>query len=77
MTIHVKKTEEAEESAELLASSIVRVADASEKLLNAGLTKKALIVLLHAQIGTQRIGKSQIELVLDNLPRLRGWYVKK
>lgn len=75
--IKVKKNEENPESVELLAQSIVQVAEGFEKVLSSPLTQRALVVLLHDGIGTAKITKSQIKLVLDNLPRLKGWYVKK
>lgn len=76
---HVKitKTEGAEESVELLAQSIVQVAKAAEKLVNSGLTERAIAVLLQDGIGVSKISKSQIYLVLENLPRLKAWYVKE
>jgi len=76
MSIKIKKDEINPESTELLAKSVVQVAEASKKLLNSGLTKRAIIVLLHDGIGVSKINKKQIELVLDNLPRLKGWYIK-
>lgn len=74
--IHVTKSTDNPESTELLAKSIVQVSDASYKLLNSGLTKRAIVVLLQDGIGATKINKSQIELVLENLPRLKSWYVK-
>lgn len=74
--IKVVKDEFNPESVELLAKSIVQVAEASQKLLNSGLTERALVVLLHDGIGTAKISKQQIRLVLQNLPRLRAWYCK-
>lgn len=74
--IKITKSEENPETVELLAKSVVQVAEASKKLLNSGLTKRAIIVLLQDGIGTSKINKTQIELVLDNLPRLKAWYVK-
>lgn len=68
---------EVPESAELLASSIVQVSEASKALLDAGLTEDALVTLLHRFIGVTNISRKQIELVLNALPRLRGWYVKR
>lgn len=74
---HVKITKsEPAESAELLARSIVQVSEASEALLDAGLTEDALVTLLHRQIGTGNVSRAQITLVLDALPRLRGWYLR-
>lgn len=75
--IRIKKNEENPESAELLAQSIVQVAEGFEKVLKTPLTQRALIVLLHDGIGTAKITKSQIKLVLEALPRLKGWYLKK
>lgn len=61
---------ETPESIELLASSIVQVSEASKKMLNSGLRKRAIILLLQDIIGTTKITKGQILLVLDNLTRL-------
>lgn len=74
--IKIRKDQQNPESVELLAKSIVQVAEASEKLLNAGLTRRAIIVLLQDGIGSTKITKNQIRLVLENLPRLKAWYVK-
>lgn len=76
-SIHIKKDETQPESTELLAKSIVQVAEASQKLLNSGLSKRAIVVLLQDGIGQTKINKKQIELVLENLPRLKAWYVQK
>lgn len=64
------------EPVELLAKSIVQVADGFQRLLDSSLNQRALIVLLHDGIGQGHITKAQIKLVLDNLPRLKAWYVK-
>jgi hypothetical protein len=74
--IKIVKDELNPESTELLAKSIVQVAEASETLLNSGLTMRALEVLLQDKIGSAKISKQQIRLVLENLPRLKGWYCK-
>jgi len=75
--IKIKKNEENPESVELLAQSVIQVAEGFEKMLKTPLTLRAIIVLLHDGIGASKITKSQIKLVLDALPRLKGWYVKK
>ena len=74
--IKIKKTEEAPESAELLARSIVQVADGFAKVLSSPLKEHGLVVLLHDGIGIAKITKKQIRLVLQSLPRLKGWYLK-
>ena len=76
-TIKITKTEGAEESVELLAKSIVQVAEGFKRIEESTLRERALIVLLHDYIGTSKITKAQIKLVLTSLPRLKGWYVKK
>jgi len=75
-SIKIVKDELNPESAELLAKSIIQVADASQKMLNSGLSLRALVVLLQDGIGQGKISKTQIQLVLNNLPRLKGWYCK-
>jgi len=75
-TIKIKKNEEAPESVELLAQSIVRVAEGFQKVLNSPLKQRGLIVLLQDGIGQAKISKSQISLVLEALPRLKGWYIR-
>ena len=75
--IRIKKNDENPESAELLAQSIIQVADGFNKVLNTPLSRRAVVVLLQDGIGATKITKGQIELVLDALPRLKGWYIKK
>ena len=75
--VKIKKNEENPETAELLAQSIVQVSEGFNKVLNSKLSERALIVLLHDAIGASKITKSQIKLVLESIPRLKGWYLKK
>ncbi len=75
--IRIKKNEENPESVELLAQSIIQVAEGFEKVLKSPLSQRALIVLLHDGIGTGKVTKMQIRLVLEALPRLKAWYIKK
>lgn len=75
--IKIKKNEEKPESVELLAQSILQVAEGFNKVTNSSLTQRALVVLLHDAVGTSNITKGQIKLVLEALPRLKAWYIKK
>jgi hypothetical protein len=75
--IKIKKNEEKPESTELLAANIIKVAEGMEKLLNGELNERAIIVLLQAGIGTGNISQAQIKLVLNSLPKLKGWYIRK
>lgn len=74
--IKVTKTEGAEESVELLASSIVQVAEGFQKIERSGLNRRGLVALLREGIGHTKITNQQINLVLDSLARLKAWYVK-
>lgn len=74
--IKIKKTEGAEESVELLAQSVVQVAEGFERIMAGPLTEGALIALIRAGIGESKISRKQVSLVLEALPRLKGWYVK-
>lgn len=59
---------EGEESTEIIAESIERVAAASEKLLASGLSRRALLVLLKDRTG---LNFMDINAVLNALPELR------
>lgn len=74
--IKIKKDKENPETVELLAKSIIQVAEGFKKVLNSQLSRRALVILLHDCIGQSKINKKQIELVLEALPRLKAWYIK-
>lgn len=59
---------------ELLASSIVKIGDATKKALSSGLSRRALIVLLKDSSG---VPQNQIERVLIALESLQETYVPK
>jgi hypothetical protein len=75
-SIRIKKNEENPESVELLAASVIQVAEGFEKVLRSPLSDRAIIVLLQDGIGATKITKQQIKLVLEALPRLKAWYIK-
>ena len=75
--IKIKKDEFNPESVELLAKSIVQVAEGFNDFLNSSLSMEALIVLLQHKLGISNINKKQIRLVLESLPKLKAWYIKK
>lgn len=77
MTIKIKKNEENPESAEILAESIIKIADGFELLLTTKLNEDAIINLLKGMPGMAYVSKAEIRLVLTNLKRLKGWYIKK
>lgn len=75
--IKVKKNEENPETPEVMAASIITIADAFEKLMMSGkLEQRAIVALLKDMPGMQAIGKVEIRLVLDNLKKLKSYYVR-
>jgi hypothetical protein len=76
--IKVIKNEENPETPEVLATSLIKIADAFEKLLAGGaLNEYAIVALLRDMPGMQTVGKTEIRLVLQNLKKLKSYYVRK
>ena len=76
-TIRIKTDEENPVDVELIAEAIIQVAESFEKINDSQLSRRAIVLLLQDMIGVGRIGKQQIELVLDNAARLKEYYIKK
>lgn len=76
-TITIKTNEENPESIELIAQSIIQVSEAFEKINRSPLKRKAIVLLIQDAIGATKIGKKEIELVLDYAPKLKDYYVKE
>lgn len=77
--IKVIKNEEKPETPEILAQSLITISKGFEEFLNSSLSRRALITLLldMPEIRGSRVGRSDIELVLNNLPKLTSYYIKK
>src|ERR1700691_1138636 len=69
MKITVKQKDDAPVATEVLATAIVEISDAMKKLNTSGLKRRALVALIHDQ---SKIGKREIEIVLNNLDSLRA-----
>ena len=61
------------ESTEILAEAVVRLGEAVKKLDASGMNRKAIVLLLH---DATKVSKTEINAILDAIPRLRGWYCK-
>jgi hypothetical protein len=70
--VRVTKSEPPE-TTEILAEAIVRLGDAVKKLDQSGMNRKAIVLLLH---DATKVGKRDIEDILDAIPRLKGWYCR-
>ena len=70
--VKIKKSDPPE-SKEILAEAIVNIGAAAEKLKASGVNKRGIIILLQAQT---KLPRRDIELVLDSLTQLEGWYCR-
>lgn len=76
-SINIKTDEKNPQPVELIAESIIEIAAAFQKINSSRLNKRAIILLLHDAIGTSKIGKKEIELVLDYAPKLAEHFINK
>ena len=74
--IKVIKSTDNPETPEVLASSIIKIASAFEKLMTSELKMSALVALLRDMKGMAGIGKGEVELVLENLKKLKSYYIR-
>lgn len=59
--------------AEIIAQSIVDLAEGMKKLNSTRLTRRAIVLLIHDQ---SKVGKRDIEIVLNNLEQLEDLWLK-
>jgi len=78
--IKVIKDEEKPETPEILAKALIQIGNGFEKLISTQvLTQRAIITLLLdlPDIRNSKVVRSDIELVLNNLTKLKSYYIKK
>ncbi len=76
-TVSIKTDEENPQPVELIAESILEIAEAFKKINSSRLNKKAIVLLLQDAIGVSKINKREIELVLEYAPKLAEIFLKK
>lgn len=69
----VKQPENKPVAAEIIASSIVDIAESFKRISNSRLTRRAVITLIHED---SKIARRDIELVLSNLESLERVWLK-
>jgi hypothetical protein len=74
--IKIIKDKENPETPELLAQSIVKIASAFELLMSGPISQRAVVVLLKDMPGMGSVGINEINLVLNNLKRLKSYWIK-
>lgn len=72
-TVIVKQNEQAPEPAEVIASAIVEIANGMKKLNSTRLKRRAIVTLIHEN---SKIGRGDIEIVLNNLEALEQTWLK-
>lgn len=76
--IKVIKDEVKPETPEILAKALIQIGDAMQKLAGSGnLTNDAIAALIQNMRGCSHLSKSDIVLVLENLTRLKSYYIRK
>lgn len=58
----------------VMAESIVKISDAMKQIANSRATRKMIVALIH---DSSKLGKTQIEVVLNNLDHLESTWLKK
>ena len=74
--IKVIKNEEHPETPEVLADSIIRISKAFDSLTKQGLTTRGIVTLLKGMPHMNDVSTPSIYLVLENLPKLAGYYIR-
>jgi hypothetical protein len=72
--VSVKRNEENPEPIELIAASIVKVADGIDRMAKSGLSPRAIVVLLH---DATRVPMGHIERIINCAPALRKLYLRQ
>lgn len=76
LTVKIKTDQENPEPLELIAQSIITVAEAAEKINKSQLERRLLVLMIQDIAGAQNISKSQINLVLDTVPKIKQQFLK-
>ncbi len=74
--VKVIKNSEKPETPEVLADSIIRISEGFKSLVSQGLSRRAIVVLIQGMPGVS-LSRHDIEVVLDNLPKLASYYIFK
>lgn len=65
------------ETAEVLAASLIKIADGFEALISQGeLTEGAIVILLCGMPGMNNVSKREVAFILQNLKKLKSYYVR-
>ena len=76
--IKITRNEFDPETPEVLAASIIKIANAHELLMaTKELTDKAIVVLLKGMPGMAEVSGGSVALVIENIRKLKSYYVRK
>lgn len=74
-TITVKSDEKNPEPIEIIARAIIDISAAYKKLENSRVKKRVIVLLLKDM--TQGVGITDIEIILDAVPKLESYFLKQ
>lgn len=69
--LSVKQDSEKPVGREVLATAIVRISEALHELKRSGINERAIVALVHDH---SKLGKREVQIVLDSLAELRDHY---
>lgn len=76
--VKIIKNEFDPETPEVLAASLIKIGAALEVLMSTKvLTDHAIVVLLKGMPGMATVGTREIGLVIENIRKLKSYYVRK
>ncbi len=75
--VRIIKDEENPETPAVLASSIIKISKALGDLQKEGLTDKAIVTLICGMDGMSKVSRLDVYLVIENLPKLASYYIRK
>lgn len=76
--IKVIKNEEKPETPEILAEALIQIGKGFEAFSNSRLTQRAIItLLLDLPELRNKVSRTEVELVVNNLPKLSSYYIKR
>ena len=76
--IKVIKNEQNPETPEVLAEALIKIGEGFEAFSKSRLTNRAIVtLLLDLPELRSKVSRSEVEMVLNNLPKLSSYYIKK
>jgi hypothetical protein len=76
LTVKIKTDQENPETLELIAQSIITIAELAEKINNSRLQRRLIVLMIQDIAGSQNLSMGEINLVLDTIPKIKEKFLK-